>query len=172
MSSLDSAKDSGTRAGTAAAPARQVDQLKGRRFRAQAVGIGLPCANCKTYFAADLPACPVCKGKQRVSAAEPLTTVTPAEQLPDPKQLEEERERFLRDFNSQVVANPLPPDSPTPAMHCDRREKHPNSHAPANICQSCYDELQERVDVLEAAMHMDIREAVADNLRRCLGGHL
>jgi hypothetical protein len=44
-------------------------------------------------------------------------------------------------------------------MHCDRREKHPNSPAPANICQSCYDELQERVDVLEAAMHMDIREA-------------
>ena len=94
-----------------------------------------------------------------VSAAEPLTTVTPAEQLPDPKQLEEERERFLRDFNSQVVANPLPPDSPTPAMHCDRHEKHPNSPAAANICQSCYDELQERVDVLEAAMHMDIREA-------------
>ena len=101
----------------------------------------------------------MCKARQRVSAAEPLTTVAPAEQLPDPKQLEEERERFLQEFNSQVVAAPLPPDSPTPAMHCDRHEKHMNSPAPATVCQSCYDELQERVDVLEAAMHMDIREA-------------
>jgi hypothetical protein len=159
MSSLNSTKDSGTGAGTAAAPARQIDHFKAGGFGPKPTGYGLPCANCKTYFAADLPACPVCKGKQRVSAAEPLTTVSPAEQLPDPKQLEEERERFLRDFNSQVVANPLPPDSPTPAMHCDRHEKHPNSPAAANICQSCYDELQERVDVLEAAMHMDIREA-------------
>jgi hypothetical protein len=159
MSSLDSAKDAAHGQGTAAAPARQVNQFKTGGFGPKPTGIGLPCANCKTYFAADLPACPVCKGKQRVSPVEPLTTVTPAEQLPDPKQLEEERERFLRDFNSQVVANSLPPDSPTPAMHCELREKHPNSQAAANICQSCYDELQERVDVLEAAMHMDIREA-------------
>lgn len=159
MSSLNSAKDSGIGAGTAAAPARQVDQLKTGGFGPKPTGYGLPCASCKTYYTADLPACPVCKSKQRVSATEPLTTVAPAEQLPDPKQLEEERERFLRDFNSQVVANPLPPDSPTPAMHCDRREKHPNAPVAAAVCQSCYDELQERVDVLEAAMHMDIREA-------------
>jgi hypothetical protein len=159
MSSLNSTKDSGLGAATAAAPARQLDHFKTGGFGPKPTGYGLPCASCKTYYAADLTACPVCKGKQRVSATEPLTTVAPAEQLPDPKQLEEERERFLRDFNSQVVANPLPPDSPTSAMHCDRREKHPNSPAAANVCQSCYDELQERVDVLEAAMHMDIREA-------------
>lgn len=122
-------------------------------------GYGLPCANCKTYYAADIPACPVCNSPQRVSAIKPLTTVAPAEQLPDPKQLEEERERFLRDFNSQVVATPLAPESPAPASHCNRHEKHLNSPAAANICQSCYDDLQERVDVLEAAMHMDIREA-------------
>ncbi len=44
-------------------------------------------------------------------------------------------------------------------MHCNRVENHANSPEPANICQGCYDHLQERVDVLEAAMHMDIREA-------------
>jgi hypothetical protein len=27
------------------------------------------------------------------------------------------------------------------------------------VCQGCYDHLQERVDVLEAAMHMDLKEA-------------
>ena len=159
MGSLNSQKDSGQGHGAGAAPTRQVDHFKEGSLGPKPTGYGLPCAHCKTYYAADLPACPVCKARQRVSAAEPLTTVGPAEQLPDPKQLEEERERFLRDFNSQVVAAPLPPDSPTPAMHCDRHEKHMNSPAPASVCQSCYDELQERVDVLEAAMHMDIREA-------------
>ena len=27
------------------------------------------------------------------------------------------------------------------------------------VCQGCYDHLQERVDVLEAALHMDLKEA-------------
>ena len=30
---------------------------------------------------------------------------------------------------------------------------------PATVCQACYDQLQERVDVLEAVLHMDIKEA-------------
>jgi len=90
---------------------------------------------------------------------EPLTTFSPAEQLPDPEQLEEERERFLRDFNAQVVAAPLPSESATPAMHCNRQENHLSSPVPATICQECFDHLQERVDVLEAATHMDLREA-------------
>src|SRR5437588_9111181 len=32
------------------------------------VGYGLPCAKCKTYYAADLRACPVCKCPDRVTA--------------------------------------------------------------------------------------------------------
>ena len=72
---------------------------------------------------------------------------------------EQERERFLQDFNSQVVATSLPADSPTPAMHCNRHENHLNSPEAASICQDCYDQLQERIDVLEAAMHMDLHEA-------------
>jgi hypothetical protein len=143
-------------AGTAAA-AKQVGHLA--ELGPKQIGYGLPCANCKTYYAADLNSCPVCHSPQRVSPLKPLATIAPSEQLPDPKKLEEERERFLNDFNAQVVATPLPPESATPAAHCDRHEKHPNGPAPANICQACYDELQERVDVLEAAMHMDVREA-------------
>jgi hypothetical protein len=34
-----------------------------------------------------------------------------------------------------------------------------DSPEPAAICQSCYERLQERVDVLEAAMHIDLQEA-------------
>jgi hypothetical protein len=85
--------------------------------------------------------------------------VAPQEQLPDPQQLEEERERFLQEFNAQVMASPLPADSPTPALHCNRHENHQNSAEPAAICQGCFDLLQERVDVLEAALQMDVKEA-------------
>ena len=122
-------------------------------------GYGLPCAHCKTYYAADLPACPICKNPQRVSAAAPLPTAAPAEHLPDPEQLEKERDRFLNEFNSQVVVSPLPPDVTAPAQHCTHVENHTSAPEPASICQGCYDRLQERTDVLEAAMHMDIKEA-------------
>jgi hypothetical protein len=120
---------------------------------------GLPCVNCKTYYGADLAACPICGNPQRVSPVGPLAEVTPAEQLPDPDQLEQERERFLQEFNSQVIASPLPPDLPAPAQHCSHIENHMSAPEPATICQGCYDRLQERADVLEAAMHMDIKEA-------------
>jgi hypothetical protein len=142
--------------GTAAAPARYPMEPDAAPHHA---GYGLPCAKCKTYYTADLEVCPVCKSPQRVSAETTVAAVSPVEQLPDPEQIEQERERFLREFNAQVVAAPLPAESLTPAMHCNRHENHFNSHEPASICQSCYDQLQERVDVLEAAMHMDLREA-------------
>jgi len=122
-------------------------------------GYGLPCAKCKTYYTADLQVCPVCKSQQRVLPVASFAAVAPAEKLPDPAQIEQERERFLRDFNAQVVAAPLPPESATPAMHCNRHENHLDSPEQASICQGCYDQLQERVDVLEAALHMDLHEA-------------
>lgn len=122
-------------------------------------GYGLPCAHCKTYYAADLAACPICKSPQRVSPSAPLPTSAPPEQLPDPEQLERERERFLQEMKSQVVASPLPQDWQTIAQYCTHLENHTNSSEPASICQSCYDYLQERVDVLEAAMHIDLKDA-------------
>jgi len=149
----------GATGGTATAAARARSSESADVAAQRQVGYGLPCAKCKTYYAADLHACPVCKSLQRVSPAESPVAVTPVENLPDPQQLEEERERFLQEFNAQVVAAPLPPDSPTPAMHCNRLENHLNSPVPAAICQACHDQLQERIDVLEAAMHMDLHEA-------------
>lgn len=149
----------------APAPARQVEgfqqdsSLGPELTGPKPSGYGLPCANCRTYYPADLASCPVCKSPQRVSPVAPLPTLAPAEQLRDPKQIEEERERFLRDLNATVVATPLAPESPTPAAHCARPEKHLSFPAAANICQSCFDELQQRVDVLEAALHIDLRDA-------------
>lgn len=123
-------------------------------------GYGMPCANCKTYYAADLKVCPVCKGGERVSpTAVPVrSTVSASELCPDPVALEEERERFLRDFKAQVFASQLP-ISANPSLRCLHDENHPSGPEPATVCQGCYDHLQERVDVLEAAMHMDLKEA-------------
>ncbi len=125
---------------------------------AKRVGYGLPCARCKTYYAANLAACPVCKATDRVPAIAAIRTNTSvtAEKLADPRALEEERERFLREFNSQAHAASLL--GPT-ASHCTLDENHQGTQETATVCQDCYDQLQERVDVLEAVLHMDVKEA-------------
>ena len=46
-----------------------------------------------------------------------------------------------------------------PESICKLGEHHPGEQAPADVCTSCYERLQERVDVLEAALHMDVKEA-------------
>jgi len=140
--------------GTAAAAAQQPDTVAPKH-----TGYGLPCARCRTYYAADLAACPVCHYVQRVSPMEPLADFAPAEQLPDPEQLEQERERFLQDFNAQVTASPLPVERTGAALHCNRQEQHPNAPESATVCQACFDRVEERVDVLEAALHIDIKDA-------------
>lgn len=122
-------------------------------------GYGLPCAKCKTYYAADLTACPVCKNEERVSPVIASLPVAPAtaEELPDPIALEEERERFLREFKSQIAASDVEADAT--AHHCTLSENHLNNPESAKVCQGCYDHLQERVDVMEAALHMDVKDA-------------
>src|SRR5215831_9926490 len=117
---------------------------------AKHTGYGLPCSHCKTYYAADLPACPICKSPQRVSPSAPPPASALREQLADPEELERERERFLQEMKSQVFASPLPQDLPATAQYCTHVENHANSPEPASICQHCYDQLQERLDVLEA----------------------
>jgi len=155
---------SGTGAAAARAALQPPSQPQTSVAAAQAstrrVGYGLPCARCKTYFAADLKACPVCKGTERVS---PTAAASPAdiaigEQLPDPAMLEEERERFLREFKSQVYAAHTQINAAA-SFRCMLEENHQGAYEPASVCQACYQHLQDRVDVLEAALHMDLKEA-------------
>ena len=125
----------------------------------KAVGYGLPCAKCKTYYAADLKVCPICKTSDRVSpklSASPSTVVN--EQIPDPAVLEEERERFLREFSAQILASQAPLN-PGGSARCTRDENHPGGSETAAICQSCYEQLQERVDALETALHIELKQA-------------
>jgi hypothetical protein len=122
-------------------------------------GYGLPCSKCKTYYAADLKACPVCKSTERVAATavKGPVSVAPAEELPDPALLEEERERFLREFKQNLATMEVSGQSAFP--RCANEASHPDEFVSAAVCQQCFDHLQERVDVLQAALHMDLKEA-------------
>jgi len=126
-------------------------------------GYGLPCAKCKTYYAADLANCPICKTAERVSPVPiSLASVPVSEELPDisPDEatLEAERERFLREFKSQVYASHLQINAAA-SFRCTQEQNHQGAFEPASICQGCYGRLEERIDLMEAALHMDIREA-------------
>ncbi len=131
----------------------------------QRSGYGMPCAKCRTYYAADLRACPVCKSTERVSprgADLPQHTMA-TESVPDPAMVEQERERFLREFQSQVqvsqVQVPSVQVNATASYRCSQERNHPGGFEQASVCQACYDHLQERMDQMEAAMHMDTKEA-------------
>jgi hypothetical protein len=122
-------------------------------------GYGLPCAKCSLYYPANLDICPTCHTKERVSPnvvpAMPKSQAA-AEPVPDTAVVEQEREAFLKEFKSQLFAAHAEVVN-TPAV-CSMGEQHQGPE-PASICKACYDRLQERVDVAEAALHIDVKDA-------------
>ena len=126
-------------------------------------GYGLPCAKCHLYYSADLDSCPTCHAKERVSpvvASGPpvVASLTPEIPAPDAAILEQEREEFLRQFKSQLfAAHADVVNSPVPV--CNLGENHSAEQVNAEICKPCYERLQERLDVCEGALHMDLKEA-------------
>jgi hypothetical protein len=131
------------------------------------IGYGLPCLKCKTYYAADLSMCPVCKSEQRVSpvveAAVSSIPNVPETALPAPDDaaLEEERERFLREFQSRSYVAPVESAEVESERNlgCSLEGNHQDAFEPAEVCENCYMRLQQRVDLLEASLHMDLIEA-------------
>ncbi len=125
-------------------------------------GYGLPCAKCHLYYPADLDVCPTCKHNERVPpvvAKVPLRVAqSAAEPIPDTSIVEQEREEFLRQFKSQLleahaeVAN-------GPESVCKFGEQHSGAPVRAEVCQACYERLQEKADIFEAALHLDLKEA-------------
>ena len=123
-------------------------------------GYGMPCASCRLYYPADLDSCPACNSKVRVSPnvvpAIPKTQAA-AEPLPDTAVVEQEREAFLKEFKSQLFAAHA--EVTTSPVACTLGEHHGPGAEAASICKPCYDRLQERADVCEAALHIDLKEA-------------
>ena len=123
-------------------------------------GYGLPCSKCGTYYMADLSVCPICKCGERIS---PTTIPAPAglqNAQPDAGQLElkEEHEKFPKEFKSQPFSA-YRQISTAASFRCSMEENHQGGHEPAAICRPCYDHLQERVDLMEAALQIDLKEA-------------
>jgi hypothetical protein len=125
-------------------------------------GYGLPCAKCRLYYPADLDICPTCHHHERVSAVVPRVqkklTQTVPDPVPDSAVVEQEREEFLRQFKSQLMdahAGVVNPSGTT----CVLGEHRPGDETNAVACKACYERLQERVDICEAALHMDAKEA-------------
>jgi hypothetical protein len=128
----------------------------------KSVGYGLPCAKCHLYYPADLAACPTCRHSERVSPVVPRQPAKPAQATADPvadnSALEREREEFLRQFKSQLIqAHAETVHAPESA--CKMQDHHPDELTAAEICTACYERMQERVDVYEAALHIDLKEA-------------
>ena len=121
-------------------------------------GYGLPCAKCRTYYLANLSACPICKTTERVStsSAVPAIPVEPSAQ-PDVA-LNEERERFLREFKSKLYEAHMQ-INPSAYLRCTFSGEDEGAHESATVCKTCFDEAQSRADVVEAALHMDLQEA-------------
>jgi hypothetical protein len=114
------------------------------------------------YYSADLDICPTCKHNERVppvvAKVPPRVANAASDPIPDISIVEQEREEFLRQFKSQLleahadVAN-------APESVCKFGEQHSGEPAHAEICQACYERQQERADIFEAALHLDLKEA-------------
>jgi hypothetical protein len=124
-------------------------------------GYGLPCSKCKLYYPADLDSCPTCHHTERVSPIAPKVATRAAQAVPDPvpdsTAVEQEREEFLRQFKSQLMEAHAEVVN-TPGAECTVGE-HTGEAANAEICKACYERLQERLDVCEGALHLDLKEA-------------
>jgi hypothetical protein len=131
-------------------------------YNRKSSGFGLPCVKCHLYYSADLDSCPTCHTTERVSPVAPQIPPKLAqaevETVPDGEVIEHEREEFLRQFKSQLFAAHAEVAS-APATACTVGEHHAGEPAKAEICKHCYDQLQERMDVCEGALHMDLKEA-------------
>jgi len=76
----------------------------------------------------------------------------------DADELEEQREPFRKEFKSQLFSAPLQINTAA-RFRCSLEENNEGGHEPAAICRPCYDHLQERADLMEAALHIDLKEA-------------
>jgi hypothetical protein len=118
----------------------------------KAVGYGLPCSKCRAYYAADLDVCPICKSRERVSpravAAAPITAVV----------VNPETEHFLKELKSQAFASHTQINAAA-TFRCVLEQNHNGDFEPAAVCHSCYGDVRQLADRLEAALHMDMKEA-------------
>jgi len=133
-----------------AAPKPEGDSLK-------PVGYGLPCAKCRKYYAASLSACPVCKSAQRVSPVAASPTAPAVETQAKGTALDEQKAQLLRELKTNLYASRAP--IVASSQPCAHAKDGSTAHESASVCKACYTRLQARVDLVEAALLIDLKEA-------------
>jgi len=126
----------------------------------QSVGYGLPCSRCHAYYPADMHACPICKSPDRVSPTASVEHST-APAVPRPATgapLDDDHERFLKELKSQAFASHTQINAAA-TFRCVLQHQHSGATEPAAVCHTCYGEARQQADRLEAALHMDAKEA-------------
>ena len=147
----------------------------------KSIGYGMPCSHCRAYYPADMHVCPICKSPDRISPTEPAVhaysvasaAVEPASQLTTGApitgapitgtqitgaQIGDDRERFLKELKSQAFATHTQINA-TATFRCVLEHQHSGASEPAAVCHSCYGEARQQADRMEAALHMDTKEA-------------
>ena len=138
----------------------------------KAVGYGLPCSRCHAYYPADMHVCPICKSPDRVSPiasvkhstapAAAATCVATHNCAPVNSNsninIDDDRERFLKELKSQAFALHTQVNAAA-TFRCVLQHQHSGASEPAAVCHTCYGEARQQADRLEAALHMDAKEA-------------
>jgi hypothetical protein len=136
----------------------------GQPLEKRAVGYGLPCSHCHAYYPSDMHVCPICKSPERVTPTTPVMHVTaptpPAAAAPTitEAQIDEERERFLKELKSQAFASHNQINAAA-TFRCVLDHQHSGATEPAAVCHNCYSDARQQADRLEAALYMDTKEA-------------
>jgi len=128
----------------------------------KSIGYGMPCSRCRAYYPADMHVCPICKSPNRVSPTEPAahaySLASAASQPATGTQIDDDRERFLKELKSQAFASHTQINA-TATFRCVLEHQHSGASEPAAVCHSCYGEARQQADRMEAALHMDTKEA-------------
>jgi hypothetical protein len=126
----------------------------------KAIGYGLPCSRCHAYYPADMHVCPICKSPDRVSPNVAVVHSLPsvAAQPATSAQIDDDRERFLKELKSQAFASHTQINAAA-TFRCVLEHLHSGATEPAAVCHSCYSEVRQQADRMEAAFHMDAKEA-------------
>ena len=143
-------------------------------------GYGLPCANCKAYYASDLPSCPICKCAERVPATwavlksakmlekssggvlqRSFMNLSPTPACSQRRQVAMDSDEDAKRFRLESKLLPCADTDEINAgasLSCNLDENHNTQRESASVCLS-YDQLREKLARTEAALSMDLREA-------------
>jgi hypothetical protein len=102
-------------------------------------------------------AVPVCKCPKRVPPHEPNVVSTTPQASPGAA-INDEREQYLKELKSQAFASHTQINA-TSTFRCVLEHQHNGTSEPAAVCHTCYSAVRQLADRLEAALHIDTKEA-------------